>query len=445
MTQSERRALVALTGIAALTLGPLSASDPASAAAGGFCAGGGHVRVITRGTVYGIAAQSNGGFVAFGQADRHNHLKNFVKRFHASGTRDGSFGTRILAGSATGETFVEAMAVDSHNRIVVLGETGIIPDGPPSGNIALWRLLPSGARDTSFGKNGYVRYRDPDPAAIDQAAGLAIDGHDRPVVAGYGGAVGGPAQPLVVRFTTHGRPDKSFNKVSGTGVPYFVPPLPARYTAEKIQVQRDGALVISTIEPGPNPMTLARILPGDLTATGAAALDLSFGTAGNGLAELPQLALDSGFQVQPGGRILVFYHDARHSHPAIARLTRSGVVDTSYGLPGGVPITGVPTTDPNRRYLESVVRLPHGRLAVLGVTELKSGSRAFIARLDPRGALDTQFGNHGLHFLRSQDMGSTMTETPDGHLLVAHQRSFNGEDEGLVYRFHRNLDRAACS
>jgi hypothetical protein len=76
---------------------------------------------------------------------------------------------------------------------------------------------------------------------------------------------------------------------------------------------------------------------------------------------------------------------------------------------------------------------------------LNIGSRAFIARLDPRGALDKRFGKNGLHFLRSRDMGSMMTETPDGHLLVAHQRYANREDEGLVYRFHRNLTRAACS
>ena len=432
-----------LCGVAALAFGPLSASDPASAATGGFCAGGGHVTVITRGTLFGIAAQRNGGFVAFGQAERHNQLKIFVKRFHADGTRDGSFGTRILAGSDTG-TFPEAMAVDSHNRIVVAGETGVIPDSG-EGHIALWRLLRSGARDTAFGRNGYVRYRDPDPAATQEEHGLAIDAHDRPVVAGYGGPVTGPVEPLVVRFTAHGRPDRSFNMVNGTGVPYFVPSLPRQYTAEKIEVQGDGGLVISTSGPARDPMSLARVIPGDLTGTGTASLDLSFGTGGNGLAEVPQLALDSGFHVLPGGRILVFGRDASHSHPAIARLTRSGVVDTSYGLPGGVPITGVPTTDPHRRYLGTVVPLPHGQLAVLGGTELKNGPRTFIARLDPRGALDKRFGTSGLHFLRSPDQGSTMTETPDGHLLVAHQRYVSPQDDdGLVYRFHRNLNRAAC-
>jgi hypothetical protein len=175
-----------------------------------------------------------------------------------------------------------------------------------------------------------------------------------------------------------------------------------------------------------------------------AGLDRSFGTGGNGLAEVPQLALDSGFHVLHGGRILVFGRNASHTHPAIARLTRSGVVDTSYGLPGGIPITGVPATEPSHREIRSLVRLPHGQLAILGGTMVKNGSRSFIARLDPRGALERRFGKNGLHFIRSPDLGSMMTKTPDGHLLVAQQRYVNHEDQGLVYRFHRPLTRAAC-
>src|SRR4051794_12313367 len=89
------------------------------------------------------------------------------------------------------------------------------------------------------------------------------------------------------------------------------------------------------------------------------------------------------------------------------------------------------------------VRSPFAHARITGIDTAEAGAADGVLGVYTADDLGRQ-GLPSFADVDSPDMGSMMTETPDGHLLVAHDRYTNREDEGLVYRFHRDLTRAAC-
>jgi uncharacterized delta-60 repeat protein len=169
-----------------------------------------HGRVVLGGIeqVAGVAVQQDGAIVAVGQGER----EAVVVRLRPGGTPDPLFGRRVLAGPTGSRTFGYAVAVQRDGKILVAGTT-VATAGSGMG---LWRLLPSGAPDASFGDRGLASFRL--SAFADYAFDLAVDLHGRAVLVGY---TGNGDDMIVVRFTSAGTPDPSFNSVGGAGAPYF--------------------------------------------------------------------------------------------------------------------------------------------------------------------------------------------------------------------------------
>jgi uncharacterized delta-60 repeat protein len=98
-----------------------------------------------------------------------------LARFDSEGSLDPSFGKGGEASTNRVKGHLLSMAMDSRNRIVVAG-------GP------YWtvvRFRPNGKLSRPFGHRGIVRYRAGKHGPY-SPNGLAIDSHDRPVVAGIG-------------------------------------------------------------------------------------------------------------------------------------------------------------------------------------------------------------------------------------------------------------------
>jgi uncharacterized delta-60 repeat protein len=115
----------------------------------------------------------------------------FVGRLLPSGALDTSFGNQgfvILDPNPGGYySWAHALAIDSQGRIVVAGESADLA----TWRVAAWRVLPSGALDTSFGDAGMFSVAHSAPpsdaglGAYDRAFAVAIDPMDRAVLAGY--------------------------------------------------------------------------------------------------------------------------------------------------------------------------------------------------------------------------------------------------------------------
>ena len=151
-----------------------------------------------------VAVQRDGRLVISGSVDG----TAVVVRMLPGGRLDPSFsadGIKPLpaAGTCT-PTFV---ALDDLGRITVA--TSQRPNGERwPADVAIWRVLPAGGLDPTFGNKGYRRL---DLAVADTARGLLIDASGRPVLmtAGYRPSVPG-APGMLVRLTVAGRLDGTF-------------------------------------------------------------------------------------------------------------------------------------------------------------------------------------------------------------------------------------------
>jgi uncharacterized delta-60 repeat protein len=178
------------------------------------------------------------------------------------------------------------------------------------------------------------------------------------------------------------------------------------------------------------------------------ALDRSFGRGG--VAELPPAGRSSftALTIQRDGRLLIAGSAALrsgYSHFAVARYTRSGVLDRTFGN-GGVVETPAPYSlgIATAASVNAVAQQPDG--AIIAAGEL-TGSPAealvsdlLLARYDSRGRLDPQFGQAGFvrTDLATRDLPVQLLPQRDGKVLLGGRsaRCHDGANE--------NCDRVNC-
>lgn len=182
-------------------LTPAGTLDPEFRGGGGELVGGSGSTLLR-------PAIRNGRIAAAVAVDRCRspHQQALVK-FSQNGDPDPSFGAGGLSSVAFGS--VAALALDSSKRILVLGERPreewLGEGNGPFRKLA--RILPSGAADPAFRKRGSAEV----PSSGDFSA-LAVDGRDRPLLAGWS-TVGGNAayrRFAVERMTRAGKVDRNF-------------------------------------------------------------------------------------------------------------------------------------------------------------------------------------------------------------------------------------------
>ena len=129
-----------------------------------------------------------------------------IWRFEPDGEPDASFGENGRAVRPWTEprtTRGDSIQIDSKGRIVVCGS--IEGRGP-----AVWRHLPDGTPDDSFGENGYVAPETYLPTTGHSGNGMAIDTSGRIVIAGN--RRGREFDVFVVRLNPDGSLDRSFGR-----------------------------------------------------------------------------------------------------------------------------------------------------------------------------------------------------------------------------------------
>ena len=422
MRRSERRARCLLAGLA-LALAPV----PASAAPGELDVTFGVGGVLTTnfgGTydwAYATAVQPDGRILAAGVSNAMGTYDFALARYTPDHTLDPSFGDRGIVTTDFGQSYdwAYSLALQPDGRIVVGG----VSDVGGSKGFALARYQPDGHLDRSFGHDGVVDERLPS-LSTDVIHGLALQPDGRIVAAGVTFEDRVTLQPqgdfMLSRYLPDGQVDPSFG-VGGTvktdfdGGSYDEP--------YALALQRDGRIVVAgytTNAPsreilfGADNLALARYLDNGL-------LDETFGHEGKTVVDAG--SLDEEFRavaLTADGKIVAagFTNGERGGDMLVARFTRNGILDQSFGLHQGYTATDFGSRSER---LSGLVLQPDGRIVAGGQVALAEGADFAVVRYDSQGRLDSTFGRNGLavaDFRGREDRVQAVTLQPDGKIVA---------------------------
>lgn len=307
-----------------------------------------------------------------------------VRRLETSGAPDASFGSG--GASAQLPIAIAYLAVDAEGRIVVAGTLNTVPCGKTavsSPALALARLLPSGALDTSFGENGLVRTAVSKGyfPSFSRSFGLAIREDGSILAAGI---------DSLFAFTAAGAPDPSFGSsgvVEVSGTPGALLGLPGgKAVLASTSADRCCSL--------PGQFVVSRYL-----ANGS--LDPAFGGGSVSLA-VGKVDSPTALAAGPGESVLLGGEAASSDEcdgecdfaPFLARFAADGKLDPSFGQ-GGQATLALParTRVDYTHYVAAITVAPSGQILVAGGSG--DAAEATVSALGPNGAPDTAFGLDG--------------------------------------------------
>ncbi len=380
----------AATGALELALWRLTA---AGALDGGFGTGGQafHPGEVVADTLLpevvgtSVVIDGSGRIVAAGyDIDAHGIWGVAVWRFLADGTPDNSFGTNGLARLTSPQAGGVGVALDGSGRIVVSGFAWNGFDW----DAAVWRFTTAGIPDSSFDGDGLVTANYSAGSGVatgeDIGVGIAVDGSDRIVMAGYSSNAAGNQDMTVWRFNTDGSPDNGFN---GTG----------RMTHDnaaggggndvgRTVAFHNGAILVSGWSPstaGGDDAAVWRI-----TSTGS--LDLTFN--GTGYATVGGSAGGNGTDtgrdviVDGAGRVYLVGESANgagNQDMVIWRFTSGGILDGLFNG-SGVLVHGQAAGGSGNDGARGVVLDGSGRLVVAGRSVSGAGTQdVTVWRVEP--------------------------------------------------------------
>lgn len=364
-------------------------------------------------TAYAAAVQADGRLVVAGVAGDDIA----VARLLASGAPDLSFGVdgRIVS-DISGVDKARAMALQPDGKIVLAGATD------DATNLVLLRYTAQGTLDASFGVDGKVLRSVASGTAAESFTKVALQPDGAIVVAGFTGST-----YLIERYTAQGALDASF-ALEGSRIAYFSGT--ARSEIEALARQDDGKLLVAgrvRISSGQYDFGVARYNP-DGT------LDTSFNGTGQRVWNQTNYDGLSDIQVQRDGRIVLAGRTGPSSSAgdgALIRLNADGSLDSSFGS-GGWASFNLGTDD---RFTTLDI-LGNGQILAAG----HSGDEALVVRFQGNGSLDSSFGTGGVLTAEFGESWSAIHDsamTPEGRWLgVGSSYNFDtspkGYDFGLV-------------
>jgi uncharacterized delta-60 repeat protein len=340
-------------------------------------------RVTTRLTTYNyghaIAIDHLGRYVVAGYSidGSLTNERIMVTRYTVAGSLDPSFGgTGIVSvGFGLSGTIVASagsVAVDSQNRVLVVGNTG--------NDVAVIRLTSAGALDTTFNGDGRQRI---DFGGYDNGSSVAIDSLDRALIAAYT-TIGQNSIVVVARLTVAGALDSSFGNGGRQTISFGA----ASEAAYAVAVDSLDRVVVAgdTGSAAAHDFAIARLTMGGV-------LDISFDGDGKQTIDFhgdefaTAVAVDAQDRVVVAGGTNVSYGGF-----ALARLTVSGALDASFDG-DGKQIVEFGMFDSGA---ESLAIDSFGRVVAGGAVLVGDPDEDFAAlRLTAGGALDTTFGVDG--------------------------------------------------
>lgn len=349
-----------------------------------------------------LTLQEGGEIIAVGT----NATSIQLTRLLADGSLATDFGNGGLSTVDLAVGFIADVAIDSEDRIVVVG--GRSEAGDAQAFVA--RFTMDGDLDTSFDTDGWTSFGFAGPGAVDSATAVAVDDTDRVLVSGSTDANGltfGQRDIALARFTEAGALDPSFDTdglvVTNSGG--------TRDDDARGMRLVDGSIVVigATNAIGePRDTIVARYDASD------GSLDPSFDGDGIRMLDLNGGGDDFGqnLAVDASGRV-VGLSFGPSGNPTVFRLAASGILDPSFGT-GGIVVTefspGVQDVP------EHVEVQADGKILVSGWVTFDFA----LLRLTSSGVLDPTFSGDGrlTTDLGGQDRGTGFGIQQDGRLIV---------------------------
>lgn len=329
----------------------------------------------------GITVQPDGKILLVGRTATPQGTTFAVVRYARDGTLDTGFGSGGKVSTAVGTPNSQAFAValQGDGKILVAGTA----DGGASGiDFALVRYNADGSLDTGFGNGGKVTTAFGNGA--DSAYALVLQADGKILVGGDTDAGATGLDFALARYNADGSLDTGFG--TGGKVTTSIKSGAGRDTLFSLALQTVGGEARIVAAGGDGDFILARYTP-------AGALDTGFGTGGkiNGLFS-SSIGSARAVAVTSEGKLVVAGH---FSHDfALARLSDTGALDTSFGT-GGKVVTALSTT--NFDEAAALALQADGKLVVGGwmYTGSSSSGDFALVRYEATGALDTGFGSGG--------------------------------------------------
>jgi uncharacterized delta-60 repeat protein len=300
-------------------------------------------------------------------------------------------------------------------KVVCIGQT--IPRGSQHEDAVLARYLSNGRLDATFGARGVARFGSPDLDEVPLSGVRQPDG--KIAVAGVADVRGGGQDLFVARLGPDGALDKAFG--SGGTVTTDVGAGDDFDFGYGVALQRDGKIVVVGD-------TGVRDRPGDIAVaryTREGALDPSFGVDGKLQTDLGGAETAHAVAVQRDGKIVVGGAHGPGGEAGIVgfllvRYRPNGGLDPTFGR-GGVVRTRHPGLDAGS--VTTLMLLPDGRIVAAGYG-IAGDEYLLVVRYTATGAIDRSFGRNGNVAIRvapavSEIGGFAGAIQADGKILVA--------------------------
>jgi len=297
-------------------------------------------------------------------------------------------------------------------------------------------LLSAGALDTTFGGTGQVvtvpSYQRQIFSIVD---GLAVQADLKTVVAGQQETSQTAdfrynLNTEIVRYNVDGSLDTSFGNGGVVSLPTATFGSSWLVHQTPVAIQPNGNIVVATNtttytynnKTGFYTLTSSNMMVLRLNPNGS--LDTSFGNGGEAVISIPnEFEISAGVAVLPSGQIVV-----AGTNPGgvaglafvVARLTTSGVLDTTFG-PGGHGYNNLGTATSNTvDPVQSLGIDSSGNILVGGYTNTQIQSPDQVVRFTSNGLLDTTFASQGVFNFDgvTPDGFDEIAFQPDGHIIL---------------------------
>lgn len=303
-------------------------------------------------------------------------------RYNTDGSLDTGFDSDGVATADTGTSaFSRGLAIQPDGRIVVTGETLVVPDGY---DIAVVRFDSNGAPDTTFDSDGVGIFGH---VLYDSGTAVAIQVDGKLVVGG------GDPDFEVLRLGATGSVDNSFDTdgfaTTGVGRSYD--------EGRAVAVQDDGKVVVA----GCIANSTCDLAVFRYNTDGS--LDTTFDGDGiartNTLGEYSEnvalaVAIDSDGKIVAGGTSYS-YVDSANWDLSLVRYNTNGSLDSSFGT-GGI-VTAALGGPGSADQIRAIAIDSNGKIVVAGYSEMLDGNGdILVARYNTNGTLDPSFDLDGV-------------------------------------------------
>lgn len=377
-----------------------------------------------------LALQRNGRVVAVGVG----YAGIEIDRFLRDGALDPTFGNggRATVLDACNCSVDPAGAgIDSAGRIVVAGALRE-GDAASETDIVIFRVLPGGDLDTSFGDQGLALL---DPGSRDGAVAQLEIRPDDSILVGGASHSGQGGAAVVARVDSQGHLDAGYGD-GGTAI------VPLRGAVAAMDVDGRGRATLAA--DASHEVRIIRLTPGG-------ELDDSF--SGDGRRSLDLGRRESVGTLAIGKRGRIFFGSSvvqrrprgtSRTNLAVARLKPGGSLDRRFGH------DGIVTRNMDRfDFASGLEPQADGKIVVAGIGDhynLGYPQRWVVLRYRKNGKLDRSFSGNGIAFPRPRIFGSppVMEMQPDGRILLlgwSWEDDASTDSEGFILARMRNDGR----